>query len=200
MASKKGEITRARILEEATRVFYRKGFLATTISDLLQATGATKGNLYFHFAGKEALGIAVLQQEAERFLHFIDEALAVGEPVDALDHFFRMALKHHRDTGFIGGCLFGNTALEASDVAPRFAELVNEVFAAWIERLRPTIEAAQQSGGIRRDLPANELAELVVASLEGAIMQSRLQKDDGPMVRTLNSLRRLLEMPNKDEF
>jgi len=47
----KGEMTRGKILDEATQFFHRKGFLTTTISDLLAATCMTKRNLYFHLSG-----------------------------------------------------------------------------------------------------------------------------------------------------
>lgn len=61
----KGEITKQKIIEDATRLFHRKGFGATSVNDLLNATGVTKGSLYFHYQDKEALGIAVLRKETE---------------------------------------------------------------------------------------------------------------------------------------
>jgi TetR/AcrR family transcriptional regulator, transcriptional repressor for nem operon len=190
----KGEMTREKILDQATQVFHRKGFLTTTISDLLDATGTTKGNLYFHFAGKEEVGLEVLRRARAQFRQFLDDALQGPTPGARLDRFFRQALERNRGKGFGGGCLFGNTALEASDNAPAFAALVQEVFTEWIGRLQETFAAAQASGQVRRDLPAVQLAELVVGAIEGGIMQSRLKREAGPLARTLDSLRVLLEL------
>jgi TetR/AcrR family transcriptional repressor of nem operon len=188
----KGELTREKILDDATAVFHRKGFLTSTINDVLAATGTTKGNLYFHFAGKEEIGLEVLKRAREAFRLFLDSSLQGATPGARLDNFFSRALEKNRRKGFVGGCLFGNTALEASDNAPPFAELVGAVFAEWIGKLQDTIEAAQASGEVRRDLPAFQLAELVVEVIEGGIMQSRLTKDEGPLARAFDSLRVLL--------
>ncbi|HKL26958.1 MAG TPA: TetR/AcrR family transcriptional regulator [Desulfuromonadales bacterium] len=190
----KGQLTRQRILDEASPVFHRKGFLITTINDLLAATGMTKGNIYFHFANKEEIGLEVLRRARKTFKQFLDDSLRGETPGASLDNFFRHALERNRSKGFVGGCLFGNTALEACDNAPPFAELVGEVFAEWIGKLEETIEAAQDSGQVRQDLPASHLAELIVGTIEGGIMQSRLQKDAGPLQRALESLRILLEL------
>jgi TetR/AcrR family transcriptional repressor of nem operon len=190
----KGNITREKILDEATQVFHRKGFLTTTINDLLTTTGMTKGNLYFHFASKEDLGLEVLRRAQGAFGRFLGDALQGETPGARLDNFFQQALERNRSQGFVGGCLFGNTALEACDNAPPFAELVTELFCEWIVRLEETIQAAQASGQVRQDLPASDLAEMVVATIEGAIMQSRLKKEGGPLTRALDSLRVLLEL------
>ncbi len=190
----KGELTRAKIIDQATQVFHRKGFLSTTINDLLAATGTTKGNLYFHFSGKEAVAAEVLRKAHERFRHFLKTSLQGPTPGARLENFFRQALERNRDKGFVGGCLFGNTALEASDNAPQLAALVADVFSEWIESLQETIAAAQASGEVRSDLAAADLAGFVVSALEGAIMLSRLNKREEPLARVLKTLRSMLDL------
>ncbi len=190
----KGEQTRERILTEATKVFNRQGIAATTINDLLKATGTTKGNLYFHFSGKEEVGLEVLKREKLAFAQFLDEALSDHNPGAALDQFFHAAFTKHFQTGFVGGCLFGNTALEASDTDPFFCNIVSEVFSDWNDKLKNKIADAQKLGQVRQDLPADHLAELVVFAIEGGIMQARLNKVEGPLARALDTLRVLLEL------
>ncbi len=190
----KGETTKQKIIEDAARLFQRKGFGATSVSSLLSAAGITKGSLYFHYPGKEALGIAVLKKEADTFMRFLDDTLTGTTPADSLDNFFKEALHKHQKTDFVGGCLFGNTALEASDTSPVYAQIVTEVFNGWTEKLQRIITEAQASELIRQDVPAELLAQLVVATFEGAIMQSRLHKSAEPMRRALDTLRTLLEM------
>ena len=190
----KGEQTREKILNQAAQVFNRQGFRATTINDLIEAAGTTKGNLYFHFSGKEEVGLEVLRREKEAFLKFLDAALKGDTPGAGLDNFFRSAYEKHHSRDFVGGCPFGNTALEASDTAPVFAELVAGVFDEWIGKIQNKIAEAQEAGQVRGDLPAQDLAELVVATVEGGIMQARLQKVEGPMSRALATLRVLLDL------
>jgi len=188
----RGEQTRSRILDEAKNVFHRKGFTATSVNDLLAATGTTKGNLYFHFSGKEEIGLEVLRREQRKFLQFLDETLQGPTPGAGLDNFFRQALERNRRRDFVGGCLFGNTALETSDTAEPFAAVVKEVFAAWIEKVARSVEQAQACDQVRSDLPPFELAEMIVMTLEGGIMQARLYKSELPLKRSLETLRQLL--------
>ncbi|MBE0575652.1 MAG: TetR/AcrR family transcriptional regulator [Desulfuromonadales bacterium] len=190
----KGEMTRQKIIDDATGIFQRKGFGTTSVNDLLSISGVTKGSLYFHFPGKEALGIAVLKKEAETFMMFLDDVLIGETPAACLDNFFNAALRKHQGTGFVGGCLFGNTALEASDSSPVYARVVAEVFNEWTEKLRKIIAQAQALELMRQDMPAEQLAQTVIATIEGAIMQSRLHKSAEPMTRALKTLRIFLEL------
>ncbi|NOQ41203.1 MAG: TetR family transcriptional regulator [Desulfuromusa sp.] len=196
----KGERTREKILVEARQIFKRKGFGATTINDLLDAAGTTKGNLYFHFADKEAVGLEVLRREQQSLYRFLDQALEGESAAAGLDNFFSKALEKQCQQGFVGGCLFGNTALETSDTAPVFAEIVREAFAEWNRKIEQKISSAQAVDQIRTDISSGELAELVVATIEGGIMQSRLQKSEAPLKRSLETLRRVLEMEIKTQM
>ncbi|MCF6239492.1 MAG: TetR/AcrR family transcriptional regulator [Candidatus Marinimicrobia bacterium] len=190
----KGDQTRTKILNESARVFNRKGFGATTVVDILAASGTTKGNLYFHFSSKEEIGLEVLKREKEAFMNFLDETLDAGSPGQGLKSFFQAALEKHSQQDFIGGCIFGNTALEASDTSPALAGFVASVFDDWIAKISQKTEEAQQAGQIRQDVPARDLAEMVVATIEGGIMQARLFKSEKPLHNSLNTLQKILEI------
>lgn len=192
--TRKGDQTRSKILDEAAHVFNRKGFGATTINDILKASENTKGNLYFHFSGKEEIGLEVLKREREAFMHFLDDVLNEGAPGQGLNNFFTAALEKHRQQDFIGGCIFGNVALEASDTSPAFATLVASVFEDWIMKITQKIDQAQQAGQIRKDIPARDLAEMIVATVEGGIMQTRLLKSEKPLQHSLDTLRKTLDL------
>lgn len=185
----KGERTRDHILGEASRLIQRKGIGATSIGEILFAAGVHKGSLYFHFQDKEEIGCEVIRQAADRFLEFVDRSLTGATPGKALDNFFSAALAYHQGAGFVGGCLFGNTALETSDAEPRLAALVNEVFVAWIDRIRRVIAGGQRTGEFRNDVPARDIAQQVVVTLEGGIMLSRLRKEAAPLETSIRNLK-----------
>ncbi|MDT8423340.1 MAG: TetR family transcriptional regulator C-terminal domain-containing protein [Desulfuromonadales bacterium] len=194
MASK-GEITREKLISEATRIIRQRGFVNTSVSDLVTATGVKKGSLYFHFPGKDALGLAVLERARERFLEFFSASLQGPTPGNALKNFFDAVVAYHRSHGFVGGCIFGNTALEMGDGNERFGSLVDQVFREMADRLQAVILAAQQTGQVRDDLPAADLADQVVITLEGGIMLARLRKDERPLRQALDILETLLKLP-----
>jgi TetR/AcrR family transcriptional repressor of nem operon len=188
----KGERTRDRILGEASRLIQRKGIGATSVGEILSAAGVHKGSLYFHFRDKEEIGREVVRQAAGRFLGFVDGSLAGAMPGKALENFFAAALAYHRSTGFVGGCLFGNTALETGDADPGLAALVGEVFVAWTGRIARVIADGQRVGEFRNDVDPRDLAQQVVAALEGGIMLSRLRKKAAPLESCIKTLKAFL--------
>lgn len=185
----KGERTRDRILCEASRLIQRKGIGATSVGEILAAAGVHKGTLYFHFRDKEEIGRNVIRQSAGRFLGFIDRSLSGATPRIALENFLTAAMNFHRSAGFVGGCLFGNTALETGDADPGLAAMVDEVFVAWIERIARVIADGQQAGDFRDDIAAHDLAQQVVATMEGGIMLSRLRKKAAPLEACIETLK-----------
>jgi TetR/AcrR family transcriptional repressor of nem operon len=190
----KGEISREAILNSATRLINAKGFGATTINDLLSATGMSKGSLYFHFPDKKYLGLAILEKAHGDFLAFLNASL-IGDSAGAcLENFFHQALDKHLATGFVGGCIWGNTALEMSDSDASFAAFTEKHFDEWIGIMEEKVAAAQRAGELRRDIPARVLAGHIVATIEGGIMLSRLKKDERPMRECLETLRITLEL------
>jgi TetR/AcrR family transcriptional repressor of nem operon len=190
----KGELTKGRILAEATRLVRRKGFEATSINDLMAVTGLKKGCLYFHFSGKEELSLAILEKAKADFFASFDSSLAGKTPGDRLDHFLEETLEQSKKKEFEAGCIFGNTALEMSGKNQRLSKFVGEVFAEWIERISKVVKDAQEAGQVRKDLSAAILARHIVMSLEGGIMLTRLEKSEKPMKDCITSLRTLLGM------
>lgn len=103
VATSKGEKTRARVLAAAGELINRKGFCSTSVNDIIQATGVKKGNLYFHFAGKEELGLAVLEQARKEFMDFLSDSLEGDRPLERLSNFLDAAFEKHRKGRFVGG-------------------------------------------------------------------------------------------------
>ncbi len=184
--------TRERLLNEMTSLVQKQGFGPTSVNEVLHAADIKKGTLYYHFPCKDELGLAVLERARDSFLSFLDSTLTAPTPMKALERFFKAALRKHRKTGFVGGCIWGNTALEMSDSSPAYTAFVAGVFDEWICRIERVILSGQQAGQIRKDQSAAELARLVVAGIEGGIMMSRITKEDGPLRNCLESLRLLL--------
>ena len=188
----KGELTREKIIREARQIVNRKGLMDTSISDIISATGLKKGSLYFHFSGKNALSLAILEKSRDEFMKFLDLSLVGDTPGERLDNFFTEVMKFHKNTGFVGGCIFGNTALEMSDKDERVSAFIERVFAEWTKKIRKVVESAQESKQVRDDISADILACSIVAGIEGGIMLARLGKDRKPLKDCLSSIKILI--------
>lgn len=190
----KGEITRAKVIETARTLINAKGFSNTSINDIIQATGVKKGNLYFHFSGKEELGLAILQEAKREFFLFLSDSFQGQRPLERLGSFFDAVFTKHKEMNFVGGCLFGNTALEMSDKNCRFSHCIHEVFSEWTALIAGLLTEAREAGELKLKISPELLAKHIVAAIEGGIMLSRVSKCEDDLRDCLKSLRILLEM------
>ncbi len=189
----KGSETKERLLQMATDMMCQKGFGATSVNDLLQASGLKRGTLYYHFPGKDDLGLAVLERVRTMFFTAVDAALADADPFQGLCNFFDFALELQRKKCFVGGCLFGNLALEMSDNDSGYMTFTKKIFQEWISKIEDVVRRGQQAGKIRTDIDAVNMAQMIVSSLEGGIMLSRLGKNEQPLRNCLELLRKFVK-------
>ncbi|MDP2982046.1 MAG: TetR/AcrR family transcriptional regulator [Candidatus Latescibacter sp.] len=186
--------TKKRVLDGATRLIHTKGFRATSVGEIISAAGIRKGGLYHHFLSKDQIGLEVLECMKRKFMEFLEETLSGNQPGEALEFFFNSVLLKHKEAGFVGGCIFGNMALEMADDNKIFAETTARVFSNWIQKIENVVHAAQENSQVRRDIPARLLAQHIVMAIEGGIMLSRLTKDETPLKECLELLRKMLQL------
>lgn len=188
----KGEKTRAHILKATRKLLVAQGFHNTSISAVIEATGVKKGNLYYHFASKEALGLAVLEDAKDEFFAFLAKALAGLDPVEKIINSCQAICREQEKNNFVGGCLFGNTALEMADSNRKFSGVIQEVFHRWTGLLAAHLDEALQAGLLPAATRPQLLAKTVVATLEGGIMMSRVSKNKEDLNDFLTAITGLL--------
>lgn len=189
---KKGNKTIENILDTSIELFFQKGIEATSISDITAKTGISKGSLYFHFPDKQTLVSEALSRYENSFFEFINVSLQGNSPGEKMENFFESVKKMHKTKNYSGGCIFGNTALEMADKNDSLSQMVKHVFDRWTSILSNIIRDAQKTGEIRRDIDSLVLANLIVSSLEGGIMLSRLEKNGEPLSQTIFALDTML--------
>lgn len=193
-ATLKGTKTREHILKSSRKLLVTQGFHNTAISEIISATGVKKGNLYYHFASKEDLGLAVLEDAKEEFFLFLNKSLSGSDPVIKIINACQAIFNEQKKNNFVGGCLFGNTALEMTDSNPQFASIIQEVFDRWTEIFETLMLKAQESGNLNSKIPPKLLAKTVVATVEGAIMMSRVSKRKQDLCDFLTAIKTILEV------
>jgi TetR/AcrR family transcriptional repressor of nem operon len=190
--SEKGERTRRRIVETARALFHARGYTNTSVDDIVRKSRVTKGNLYYYFASKEALGHAVVDEMiVEQF-----EAAAVpaeDDPVRQIVAMFRRSERALAEGRCKGGCLFGNLALEVSDLHDGFRRRLDEAFSAWEGRLSAVLEAGVGNGVLTPDLDPKATARFLVATLEGGILLSKVTRNVEALRACTTTVERLLE-------
>ena len=173
----KGEQTRRKIVMEAAPIFNQHGYEGSSLKALMAATGLKKGGIYRHFSSKEELAV-------EAFDYMWREAwqarmLALDRRAPAVDQLKQLiaSFVHYR-LPFRGGCPVMNTAIDSDDGNPILRDRVRKALKMWIARIRAIIQAARKRGQMRRDVDPKTVATLILSSLEGALMISRVERSD----------------------
>jgi TetR/AcrR family transcriptional repressor of nem operon len=188
----KGEQTRRKIVEAAAPIFNQRGYEGSSLNDLMEATGLKKGGIYRHFSSKEELAAEAFDYTWEtartiRLTNLEEKASSVEKLKQSIASFV-----DHRSP-IAGGCPILNTAIEADDGNAVLRTRVTKALRWWLERLQTIVEQGQEHGEIRRSVDPKTVATLIVASLEGALMMSRLQRNDDSLRRVQAHLNKYLE-------
>jgi TetR/AcrR family transcriptional repressor of nem operon len=190
-----GRTTRETILDAAARLMRVSGYRNTSLDDVLRESRVGKGNFYYHFRSKEELGYAILDGIIQSFLERTLEPCfsdPEGSPLGQIRCFLDRVCQIQRDGNCVGGCPLGNLASELSDLHEGFRARLAGVFSAWRERLTLALETASARGLLRAECQPGPVAQFLVASLEGAMLMTKLTKDIGVMEQCVAELKRYL--------
>jgi AcrR family transcriptional regulator len=171
------DTTRERLSMTALRLFSEKGYESTSVSDILKAAGANSGSLYHFFPTKQDLLLEVLRRYREGIgaMLLAPAWEGVSDPIErvfALLAAYRRALA---STDCLYGCPIGSLALEIHEPDPPVRELLATNFDGWVD----AIERCYVEAGARlpRDLDRRALAVFTLTTMEGGVMQSRVQRN-----------------------
>ena len=171
-------------------LFWLKGYNSTSIADLLSRTQLNSGSLYNVFPSKQDVLVGVLEAYRDGIGQMLLEPAwgAVEDPIEkifALLSFYRAAIVESDHTF---GCPIGSLALELHEPDPVVRGLLVQNFSAWVAAVRACLELAgnRLPGAIDRQA----LAEFVLTTMEGGVMQARTYRDAGYFDRGVAQLRK----------
>jgi AcrR family transcriptional regulator len=160
------------------------------MSDLVLATGLEKGGIYNHFGSKEQLALEAFDYAAGIMRERFREALETEG--GALEHLFAVvdvlgALAESPPVP--GGCPVLNTAVGSDGANPALKERAAEAMGGWLRLVGREVKEGVKSGELSPRTDPRVVASVVVATLEGAVMLSRLHDDPAYMERAVRHLK-----------
>lgn len=172
------EVTREKILQAAAEEIYRVGFQAASIGDILKKLGISKGALYHHFASKQELGYAVLDDVlCGKAGAAWDAALNHEDPIVGLCDMLECMAGQLEGQRLHCGCPINNLAQEMSPVDEGFRARLEKIYASWHRRIQNALAGAQQRGLMRADVDASEAAYFIIAAMQGAMGLAKNAQD-----------------------
>ena len=175
---RKGERTKQEIIRKSAPIFNEKGYDGAALSDLMRATGLEKGGIYRHFDSKEQLAAEAFDYAWKVALDTRFEGTQeISNTVDRL----KRIVWNFRDqrSGLVpGGCPLLNTAIDSDDGNTKLRAKALAALRSWLKRLQSVIEEGKRRGEILRGVDSSELGTLIISTLEGSLMVSRLRRKD----------------------
>ena len=190
----KGQLTRQHIIEQAAAVFNEKGYAATSMSDIMQVTGLRKGGIYNHFSSKDELALAAFDYAFayvnQRLIAHIAE---LQSPLAQLEVFISTFRMYEKEAIFVGGCPILNTAVEAVDTHPQLRDKALQALETWNRFMTRRLERAIAQGEARPDIDIPATTTLIIASLEGAVMLTRIYGQQKYVEQVVQHLLNMIE-------
>jgi TetR/AcrR family transcriptional regulator, transcriptional repressor for nem operon len=188
----KGDETRERIIAKAAELFNQRGLEGTSMADLMEATGLEKGGIYRHFPSKEAVAVEAFDYAwEEAFRERVRDLGSISGSVDRLKHLIANFVE--RRPSIPGGCPLLNTAVDSDDGNPLLRERARQALGKWQNLLTSVINEGIQRREIRSGVDPHGLSMLIISSLEGALMISRLERRRDALVAARSHLDNYLE-------
>ena len=186
---------RLQILDAAAALIAVRGFTQTSVEDVIRESKLSgKSHFYHYFRSKEQLGYEVLNRQFERFA---DRGLAILrepmiEPLDRLNLFIDSLIALQVERGCKGGSPFGSLAAEMADAHEGFRKRIDIVFGRWASQIQALLWEARPQ--LTEGTDTARLARFIIASLEGALLMSRVQRDGAALEGIGQDLQRFIGM------
>jgi AcrR family transcriptional regulator len=177
--TRRGRDTRRRIIAVAAELMYVRGVNATSVDDVLTASGTGKSQFYHYFSSREELLAEVLDNQLDQILEEqnsfpLDTWAGIQAWLQAL------ALRHETERG-LRGCPLGSIVSEVLDHNDRLRSRGAQAFARWESALAEELLKMQNSGLLRLDADPATLAEVTIAILQGGYLLSSAKRNGAPM-------------------
>jgi TetR/AcrR family transcriptional repressor of nem operon len=194
----KAERTREFIVEKTAPIFNRKGYSGTSMSDLTETTGLTKGAIYGNFENKDEVALAAFDYNLLRMVRQVKELqntypTALGK-LQAYIAVYRQGLDK---PSLSAGCPIVNTGVEADDTHPQLKKKVGEALGSWHRSISAIIHQGIRAGEIKENVDVASFASLMISLVEGGITVSKISGDISYLTQSLDHLEQLIGLQLK---
>lgn len=185
----------SKLVQAASTLMLRKGYVATSVDEICTEAGLTKGAFYHHFRDKEELGHAALNHYWESMQALMaDRVFRPGDdPLQSLYRFLDFVVEIYDTPLFERSCLLGNFAQELSLTHESFRKACDQHLTSQIDVIEQVLRAAKELYAPDRELDVRALAESLIALIQGSILLSKSRTDHNPIASCIGQYRLYLQ-------
>ncbi|WP_394807366.1 TetR family transcriptional regulator C-terminal domain-containing protein [Nitrosomonas sp.] len=188
--SAKKEFNRESLLNQGVTLFMGQGYHGTGLQEILDAVNVPKGSFYNYFGSKEDFGADVIQHYIDPFITQLTRYLDSSgtDALGAIRCYFDELIEELEKNEFKGGCLLGNLMGEIGDTSAVCQESLQSAVKRYRNLLQLGIAKAQQEGTVRLDKSAEEMADLLLNTWQGALLRMKIEKSSAPVKQCCRNL------------
>lgn len=195
----KADQTKSFIIQTTAPIFNKKGYAGTSMRDITDATGLTKGAIYGNFENKDEVAIAAF----EHLVQIINDGIrnrvkSTSGAINKLHAYMDYYRENYRLLIDYGGCPIVNMATEADDTHPLLREKVNEIIVYWKRSLEKLISIGIENGEIPARIDPAHYASIFISVLEGAILITLTTGHSSYVISALDHIDWLIESQLKN--
>jgi len=174
---------RDKLIWCGTALLTEKGFHSTGLEEILRQVNVPKGSFYHYFKNKEAFGEEVIDNYAAYFSRKLQKHLDndAYPALQRLHNFIEENKQGMAKYNFQRGCLVGNLGQELGNSNDKFRTQIEAVFQSWQQQVSGCLRLAQQEGTLAKEANCDYLAEFFWIGWEGAVLRSKLTRNDQPL-------------------
>ncbi len=196
--STKAERTTDFIIKIVAPIFNKHGYIGTSMSDLTEATGLTKGALYGNFENKEALALSAFEHNRKLLLDAVDDRLnAEGTSLDKLSSLTDFYKKYDSFTATMGGCPILNVGIDAQHNNKLLAAASRETIKEIEGKIALVLETGLNKGELKIPVTPLQFAKQMFTMLQGAITMATITHDRKYLLNTVAYLEVLMRQELK---
>jgi len=189
----KADRTRQYIIETTAGIFNTKGYAGTSMSDITDATGLTKGSIYGNFGNKEDVALAAFDYNSGKVSSIIQQRIQAAKTYhDKLMVYAQVYDQFTRGNFPAGGCPILNTAVEADDTNSPLKERAANAVKRWRKTVQDLIQAGIDAGEFKEGIDIHRLAVSIIALIEGGIMISKVTNSQVCLDKIMNTVELLI--------
>ena len=187
--------TKEKILDAAQQLMLAKGFPATTVDEICETAGFTKGSFFHYFESKEHLGKEVL----DRFYVFLQQTIHQGsfrkksDPLQRVYGYVDRFIEMSTNPELPNGCLLGHFTQELSDTHPEIRSLCAQYFAEWAALLKHDLDEAKAKHAPRASFDTQSVAEYFLAVMQGSRILATAKQDVKVFEQNLRHFKRYVK-------
>ncbi|WP_041277944.1 TetR/AcrR family transcriptional regulator [Desulfotalea psychrophila] len=189
----KAEKTKQFVIEQVAPVFNKKGYAATSLKDLVDATGLTKGSIYGNFKNKDEVALCAYKYNVLFVYNALqDNILAAKTNRGKLLAYPKTYLAIHQHILHNGGCPVLNTAVDSYDVNEQLQVAVQKTIASWRQSIISFIEDGMSEGEFSKKTNASQTAYILICLVEGGFAMSKVTQDKSYIENALGYIEDLI--------